>query len=473
MMRSLLPLAVLLLSSLCVSAQPDKDRLYTRPTLPPIDALDRLNLKLAFSVQVPTESRRDGILSTQFAPVRIDGKYQMRILVQTRAGAIVELDAESGRVLWQARVGNPYTAIVPLGFNNTEVVAARGTLVYGISRKNGDVRWKMAVRGVPATAPLLDSLHLYLNLDTNRVEAYGLSPEEGEKPIFFRNYRSHQVLQLDAAQSEKYLFYPSPRGSVVVIDKENMGLLLRYQTGGNLDAGPGVHEVETGIYLGSRDTNVYGHTIQDTEPAWRFTAGTPIERKPFVNDESVYVTAERKGLFRLHRRTIPGAQLIALLEKRGLATLTQLQEVLKELDRKAGDSASILSLLLQKGYLSEEQKSRIKYRGGEDVWNNPEGDRVLAVNPKFVYAFDKSGRLLVIDRERGRTLSRYDLRDFPVPISNEYTDRIYIASHNGLIVCLHDREFPTPVRMKALPEPAAPPPPPGGEKPPPPPPPAP
>jgi hypothetical protein len=45
-----------------------------------------------------------------------------------------------------------------------------------------------------------------------------------------------------------------------------------------------------------------------------------------------------------------------------------------------------------------------------------------------------------------------------VAVTNELTDRLYLASHNGLIVCLHDRAYPTPLRMKnveqKVPEPA-------------------
>ena len=75
---------------------------------------------------------------------------------------------------------------------------------------------------------------------------------------------------------------------------------------------------------------------------------------------------------------------------------------------------------------------------------------MLAVNPKYVYAMDGVGRLMVIDREDGRVWSRYDFRDFPVPVINELTDRIYLAAHDGLIICLHDRAYATPREMKAL-----------------------
>lgn len=86
---------------------------------------------------------------------------------------------------------------------------------------------------------------------------------------------------------------------------------------------------------------------------------------------------------------------------------------------------------------------------GQMIWNNPEATRFLAANPKFVYATERTGRLLVLDYARGTRLSALDTRDFVVPINNEMTDRVFLAARNGLIVCLHDRDYPTPLRNKA------------------------
>src|SRR5205085_2557531 len=96
---------------------------------------------------------------------------------------------------------------------------------------------------------------------------------------------------------------------------------------------------------------------------------------------------------------------------------------------------------------------------GELVWRSPEAQRLLAVNPKFVYATDRSGRLLVLDQRRGTVLSGYDTHDYVVPVSNHLSDRIYLAANDGLIVCLHDREYTLPVRNRpSLERPPAPPP---------------
>src|SRR5438309_2121360 len=88
----------LLLLAATAAAQPDRDNLYSAPGLPPADVLDRLNLKLAYSAFAPVENRRDGLLSVQLAPVRIAGKSQLRLLVQTRAGVVLEMDGDTGQI---------------------------------------------------------------------------------------------------------------------------------------------------------------------------------------------------------------------------------------------------------------------------------------------------------------------------------------------------------------------------------------
>src|SRR5207248_5853131 len=165
-----LGICVLLLFAVIGRALPDRDNLYSAPALPSADVLDRLNLKLVFSARAPIENRRDGLVSVQLAPIRIDGKSRMRLLVQTRAGVVLEMDGETGQIYWRARVGNAWSATQALGFNATDVVAVRGTDVYGISRKDGEVRWKMSAAGGSTTRPLMDSMQLYLNLG-DRVEA--------------------------------------------------------------------------------------------------------------------------------------------------------------------------------------------------------------------------------------------------------------------------------------------------------------
>src|SRR5262245_59968224 len=81
-------------------------RIWTTPTPPTREVLDRLNLTLAWRVKLPTEGRRDGFASIQLVP----GKGNNQIFVQTLRGLVLCLDAETGDTLWSTPVGLPYQA---------------------------------------------------------------------------------------------------------------------------------------------------------------------------------------------------------------------------------------------------------------------------------------------------------------------------------------------------------------------------
>jgi outer membrane protein assembly factor BamB len=81
---------------------------------------------------------------------------------------------------------------------------------------------------------------------------------------------------------------------------------------------------------------------------------------------------------------------------------------------------------------------RLDRSNGRMVWQNRMADRFLAANPRVVYAADRAGHLLILDRASGEQIGSYDTRDFVVPITNDLTDRVYMAANDGLLISLHD-----------------------------------
>jgi hypothetical protein len=101
----------------------------------------------------------------------------------------------------------------------------------------------------------------------------------------------------------------------------------------------------------------------------------------------------------------------------------------------------------------------------EDVYVTAAAGQFLAANKTLVYARDvEDVRLLIIDRVRGTTLTSFPIRDFVFPISNEVTDRLFIAANDGSLVCLHDQAYPAALSWQPT-ESAAPQPPPPVRKP--------
>jgi outer membrane protein assembly factor BamB len=415
-----------------VARAEDPSRLYSHPSVPPREVLDRLNLELAWFTYIPMEDRREGLESVQ-----VVGKD---LLVQTRRGLVCMLDAETGRTRWRWRSASS-SEPQPPSFNRRSVFVANGTRLIDLDRGNGEVRWDYDLAGAATAAPLADEERVYVIIYNKKLVAYELpatdkvSPSRqrpGEKadkkrpdadkgmrrpegsvgngdtaygptastlftgpgvgkvettgPTVLYEHFAESYVNLPPVQSEDVLLYLGINGTIYSASKVSRFERYHLPTDGTITVAPGVYHDTA--YVASEDRNVYALNITTGKSYWRYTAGSLIAYAPAANDEDLYVTTKRGGLARVRRRS------------------------------------------------------------GDEVWKTANADRFLAANPKFVYAADRSGRLLVLDRRRGTQLSSYDVRDFAFPVRNEQTDRLFLAANDGLIVCLHDKEYATPVQMK-------------------------
>lgn len=406
--------AAVLTAMLAAAALPAQDpcRLFTRPQLPDEAALDRLNLQQCWRTYLPMDGRRDGIFSIQLN----DGS----IFVQSLSGLLTCLDAATGVTRWQARLGRPYEVTQPLGFNSTTALATHADKLFGFDKLSGRQLWELRLDSALSSPPAADEDRLYLILAQNRLLVYvlpgrlavgegeGLAlppPPSGDRrgvAIRYPVQPGSPVPQLQweyalvtaridhpVLVTQENILAGSRDGQFVAFSKLTNQFLYRFQAQTNVSAPMGQHG-ET-AYIAAEDSSLYSLDIASGQINWRVRTGSPILLPPRVQDDDVYIYPEGTGLFRIARTS------------------------------------------------------------GQVIWQNRRAGRFLAANPKFVYAADRSGRLLVLDRQRGTVLSDYSgTIDYVFPVANELTDRIYLAAHNGLIVCLHDRDFPTPVTMRTL-----------------------
>ena len=134
---------------------------------------------------------------------------------------------------------------------------------------------------------------------------------------------------------------------------------------------------------------LYAFDLKTGNPLWRFISGGPIYQKPYVNDTDIYVFADKAGMYRINRQT------------------------------------------------------------GEEEWVTKKAHEFLAANRKFIYTRDGHGFLQIQDRNRGDLLASYDLADWRVSVANEWSDRIYLANNDGMMMCLFLHDNQHPVVMKS------------------------
>jgi len=430
-----------------LQAQQERAKWYTQPVPPPREFLDRLNLTMSYRLYVPMDGRHDGLVTVQL--------HGSNLYVQTRSGLVMLIDAETGATLWRQRVGRPYVAEHALAFNSREVYVVNNLYLYALDLLTGEVNWSFRMPEGIAAPPVADENMLYIATPTGRLSAYYLprpdrlasgppgdvsqraaSGEEykpmaalrqearsstaaispltrsareastvgevvGLQPILAWSEHTSLRLELPSVLTSDRLVIPIPNGTVLGLGKlQPVGgisnVIYRFSAESSIRMPSG--HFNGVAYIGSEDANLYALDASLGRLLWRSTIGVPITRRPAVTDEDVYLVSARQGMMLLDRAT--GQPKWRIPTPAGLAE------------------------------------------------SNANADYFLAANPKYVYAFDASGRFLVLDRRRGITLSGFDSRDFVFPISNDVTDRVYLAANNGLIVCLHDRQYPKAIRHR-------------------------
>jgi hypothetical protein len=143
------------------------------------------------------------------------------------------------------------------------------------------------------------------------------------------------------------------------------------------------------IFVASLDGYVYGIDQVKGRLAWEVTTGSSISTSPVPIGDYLFVVSERKKLYKLDSRT-------------GL------------------------------------------YAPG---WETPmEGvDRFLGATRKSVFGLDSFDRLVVIDQKTGQQTSSIPVGDIELVLTNYESDRIYVASDQGLIQCVRDVSSPRPI----------------------------
>lgn len=384
--------------------------ILTRPGPMSPEVLGRMRLTEAWRTRLRLDGRRDNLSSVQILP----GEPQAQLLVRSRSGSVYLLNGETGDLVWSTSVGSPYWVGQPGAWNSRDIFVTQRDRLFVLNRRNGrqrlyqmDPDTKETVYGytldfAPSTAPVADENVLYVPMGT-RVLAYEIPNYDLlERAERFEKFDETKRLPRVAWSLDTALTILQPpvpaNGQVGVVATDGTLLsLARFESkirfGFKANGGVTVPLGHYGLtsYMGSQDFNVYAIAMSSGKVEWRFPAGGAIDRAPYVTDEDVFAYARGRGLFRLDRRN------------------------------------------------------------GTRQWLNEDAVQFLATNKRFTYALDRVQRLLVLDHQRGTTLAHFDLRDWQVPVPNEANDRIYLANHDGQIVCLHHSELPTPLVLRTPP----------------------
>jgi outer membrane protein assembly factor BamB len=452
-MKKLAALALTIIATVSVALA--DTRVYTRPTVPTADALKRLNLQLGWRTYLPVDGGRDGVATLQvFGP---------QVLVQLRSGVVIALDAESGQTMWRQRVGNPYRVAHALTHNYNSIIGYDQGTVYALDRGTGQVLWTSELPAVPNAAPVADSERVYVCTTGNRLLTFKLPQPKDDQPA--TNLLAKKKEEQEAKE-EKETKDTAPKQPSFGDVREARG----YATAAEMRSGKGsvlaLGPLATGTQAMQALTAGRGLPL-----AWEFMAPSRLEYAPAltrrINDEkpgflilgssdgTVYVSLknDRALQYRIH---VDRPLAAPVLEYGGVAFITTDDNYVLALNIEAGTTAWRFGaggpivgqpeVTDEDVYVSSQRGGvyRLRRTTGDLIWRNASAERFLAASKKWVYARSASGQLLIIDRARGTTQAVLDLRDFTVSAANDYTDRVFLAANDGLLICLRDRDISRP-----------------------------
>ena len=376
------------------------------PAIPmPTEGLDRNGLVRAWSASAGLRSV-DNLQSISL----FDG----RIYAHTSGGLLQVFDAETGRQVWNAQIGQPDRVSFPPAVNAKLVFVLNGGTLYAANRETGRPEWQVRLSGAPSASPAANDDYVYVPFTSGRVTAYKIG---GEHPAFYLQTLG-SVLVPPVANRET-LAVASRDGALYIAHPDTARIYFRFETSAPLMA-PMTRYGRT-FLLASADYNVYalnlggvGTSIAAPPPGppgstsamelgllgtvlWRFPSGDPIVEPPVAVGEYAYVAPQRGGLFQLEFQT------------------------------------------------------------GSVRWHEPSAAKFVAASKKSVYALDHSGNLLVLDLATGAPRGAVDAQRLRLAVTNDQTDRIYLSSPDGFLVCLREAELTLPLTHRVTVEPPLPP----------------
>jgi hypothetical protein len=92
-------------------------------------------------------------------------------------------------------------------------------------------------------------------------------------------------------------------------------------------------------------------------------------------------------------------------------------------------------------------------KDGSELWRAGQVERFVAASPERVYGMDRWSNLYILDRASGALRGRISFHGSTMPLVNQETDRLFLASPLGLVQCLHEIGIDEPIRYIAPPLP--------------------
>lgn len=329
------------------------------------------------------------------------------LYAHTTSGILNCFDSETGRKLWAASLGGEDEPAFPPAANDKLVLIPSASTLFALNKFTGDVVWEFGLPRSPATAPIMDDTQVYIGTTDGSVMAFDLSKLstfynkrlniEASRLAVLWKYSITGAIESQPVASGDLISFSGTNNTTYTVSRARD---LRYTFDTPAPVSAGLTSNKGLLFVCSADARVFALDVATGALRWQTVVGTPVTRTPRVIVDDLFVTPEGLGMFRM------------------------------------------------------------RARDGIEQWTKPARgvDQFVGATPDAVYGTDRALNLVRLNRATGEIQGRLPLDRFTIRISNDLTDRLYLATPTGTIIALReqDRELPLyfkfPERLPVMPE---------------------
>lgn len=214
-------------------------------------------------------------------------------LVNLVPGHVVKLDAKTGRVLWKRRLPGRAESS-PLVLGHSLYFGCEDGNLYSLSTRNGNVRWTTALGGPVKSAPAFRDGVLFVGdyggyMNAVRASTGKLLWQAGS---LGPGFAASGAFYSTPAVAFGRVYAGNNDGRVYSYDQKDGALAWTHSTGGYVYSGPTVASTERTpptVYIGSFDGNIYALDAKDGETRWSHSAGGQVVGSLSAIGNIVYV----------------------------------------------------------------------------------------------------------------------------------------------------------------------------------------
>lgn len=331
------------------------------------------------------------------------------VVMQASSGAVTAFDNESGRRLWSAQLGPRDAPSQPAVTNSDFAFVPAARKLYCLNKFSGELLWELKLPRTPSTSPAVSDDQIFYGshdgsifaFDLHRIRELYLKNELTKWGFLARQWRFKTGKQITTPPitTGRVVNFASLDNSLYSITAGSPRLQWQSETDSPVSAPVTFHSGF--LYIACEDFNLYCLNAENGNSRWQpFPSGFPIRRTPRVIGQQVFIFPDAGGLF-------------------ALSTLT-----------------------------------------GKRIWWRHGVRNFVGSSVKRLYGTDHVGNVVILRRTDGAVLGTMPLRQFGFKYANDRTDRLFMATNNGMIVAIREsgaeHEFPVyhqnPDLLPILPE---------------------